>query len=132
MDYDFSVTYRPGKDNISDYTSRPPMQSEEDIEANVEDEVQQYVNFIIKNDIPAAITRLDIVKSTVEGSILQKVVKCIKYGKIDCKDVDLKPYKDIFAELTNIDGMILRGKRIVVPALLRDKIVEIAHEGIKG
>jgi hypothetical protein len=28
MDYDFSVTYRPGKDNISDYTSRHPMQSE--------------------------------------------------------------------------------------------------------
>ena len=39
MDYDFGVKYRPGKDNISDYTSRHPMQSEEDIEANVEDEV---------------------------------------------------------------------------------------------
>jgi hypothetical protein len=132
MDYDFSVTYRPGKDNISDYTSRHPMQSEEDKEADVEDEVQQYVNFIIENDIPAAITRSYIVKNTEEDSILQKLIKCIKDGKIDCKDVDLKPYKDIFAELTSIDGMILRGERIVVPTLLRDKIVEIAHEGHQG
>ena len=45
--------------------------------------------------------------------------------------MDLTPYEDIFAELTNIDGMILRGERIVVPALLRDKI-EIAHEGHQG
>ena len=132
MDYDFCVKYRPGKYNISDYTSRHPMQSEEDIEANVEDEVQQYVNLIIENDIPAAITRSDIIKSTAEDSILQKVIKCIKDGKIDCKDVDLKPYKGIFAELTNIDGMILRGERIVVPALFRDKVVEIAHEGHQG
>ena len=83
------------------------MQSE-DKEADVEDEVQQYVNFIIENDIPAAITRSDIVKYTEEDSILQKLIKCIKDGKIDYKDVDLKPYKDIFAELTSIDGMILR------------------------
>ena len=46
--------------------------------------------------------------------------------------MDLKPYKDIFAELTSIDGMILRGERIVVPTLLRDKIVEIALEGHQG
>ena len=52
------------------------MQSEEDKEADVEDEVQQYVNFIIENDIPTAITRSDIVKNTEEDSILQKLIKC--------------------------------------------------------
>ena len=134
MDYDFKVKYQPGKDNISDYTSRHPVPSQRgnDKEDSHSDEVQQYVNFIIKNDIPSAITISEIVESTAKDNVLQKIIKCIKQGKLDQNDVDLKPYKEIFKELTNVEGMVMRGERIVIPRMLRDKTVEIAHEGHQG
>ena len=64
--------------------------------------------------------------------MLQKIIKCIKQGKLDQNDVDLKPYKEIFTELTNVEGMVLRGERIVIPSMLRDKTVEIAHKAHQG
>ena len=33
---------------------------------------------------------------------------------------------------TIVDGIVLRGDRIVVPAKLRHRMVEIAHEGHQG
>ena len=38
----------------------------------------------------------------------------------------------MFPELTVVDGLVLRGDRIVVPNTLQDKIVNIAHEGHLG
>ena len=55
-----------------------------------------------------------------------------QYRKLDQNDVDLKPYTEIFAEFTSVEGMVLRGERIVIPSMLRDKTVEIAHEGHQG
>ena len=58
MDYDFTVKYQPGKGNISDYTSRHPVQSQRgnEKEGSYSDAVQQQINFIMKNDIRSAIT----------------------------------------------------------------------------
>ena len=46
--------------------------------------------------------------------------------------MDHKRYKDILTEPTSVDGMVLRGERIVIAMSLRDKTVEIAHEGHQG
>ena len=98
MDYDFKVKYQPGKYNISDYTSRHPVPSQRgnDKEDSNSDEVQQYVNFIMKNDIPSAITLSEIVESTAKDNVLQKIINCIKQGKLDQSDVDLKQYKSCY------------------------------------
>ena len=50
----------------------------------------------------------------------------------DSKDVDVKPYTCVFDELSVVDGFVLRGERIVVPRLLRETMVRIAHEGHQG
>ena len=36
------------------------------------------------------------------------------------------------SELTTVDGLVLRGTKLVVPATLRDKVVTHAHEGHRG
>ena len=46
--------------------------------------------------------------------------------------MDHKRYKDILTEPTSVDGMVLPGERIVIAMSLRDKTVEIAHEGHQG
>ena len=49
MDYDFVVEYRPGKENISDYTSRHPMplQACSKFELRTSKDVCHYVNYIV-------------------------------------------------------------------------------------
>ena len=45
---------------------------------------------------------------------------------------DIQGYKNVFPELSIADELILRGSRIVVPTKLRQKVIEIAHEGHQG
>ena len=44
----------------------------------------------------------------------------------------LQAYKHVIAELTIVDGMVMRGDRIVVSDRLRPRMLEIAHEGHQG
>lgn len=126
MDYNIKVKYQAGKGSISDYTSRHPVLSREgeEKESRDTDEVAQYVNFIINNNIPKAITRSEIIENAAKDSTLQKIIKC--------KEQELKPYKNIFPKLTSVNGLILGGNRIVIPKGLQERTVEIAHQGYDG
>ena len=41
----------------------------------------------------------------------------------------MKAVKD---ELSVCDGVVLRGRRIMIPMSLRGKVIELAHEGHQG
>ena len=45
---------------------------------------------------------------------------------------DINQYKYIFPELTVVNGLIMRGERIVIPEKMRKHMVKIAHEGHQG
>jgi methyltransferase-like protein len=66
MDYQFKVEYRPGKDNISDYTSRHPLPRDEcsKQELSTSKEIKQYVNYMLPNNIPQAIGKEELKKKT--------------------------------------------------------------------
>ena len=134
MDYDFVVEYRPGKENISDYTSRHPMPLHKcsKFKLRMTKEVRHYVNYIVSCDTPKAVTKEQVKESTDEDPALQALKRCIHQGWIDTKVTSIQEYKHVFHELTTVDGIILRGDRIVVPAKLRQKMIEIAHEGHQG
>ena len=53
----------------------------------------------------------------------------IQVGERDIKNPALEPFKFVFPELTVVDGLVLRGNRVVVPNTLQDKIVNITHDG---
>ena len=63
LDYEFKVEYRPGKTNISDYTSRHPLPLEQSgkRELGTTKTVRHFVNFEIENDIPKAISKEEII-----------------------------------------------------------------------
>ena len=46
--------------------------------------------------------------------------------------VGVQAYASVMSELSVIDGVLLRGERLVVPKKLQEKVVEIAHEGHQG
>ena len=133
LDYEFKVEYRPGKTNISDYTSRQPLPLEQSAKRELvtTKDVRHNVNFLIENNIPKAIIKEETVSAGNDRE-LQKLIKCVEKKSIDHKDTDLRKYSNVFNELAVVDGLVLRGERIVVPQTLKKAMVKIAHEGHQG
>ena len=95
-------------------------------------EVRHYVNYVVTCSTPEAVTRDQVKDATEEDPALQVLKKYINEGWIDTNDTRTHEFRQVFHELTIVDGIVLRGDRIIVPAKLRHRKVEIAHEGHKG
>ena len=131
--YDFTVEYRPGKDNPSDYPSRHPLEhSDEEMTSSQTTEAQ--VRFIMNSSISDAVSVEDIKRETELDPVLQKIISVIQSGRLRefHKDPELKPYKLIATEMSIIDGVILRGNKIVVPESVQQQIIKLSHEGHQG
>lgn len=111
LDYEFKVEYRPGKTNVSDYTSRHPLPRETCTrrELGTTKDVKQYVNFVVASDIPRAISKEDLVKATENDEELKRLITCVRERKIDHRNQDMKAYFNIYDGLAVADGFVLRG-----------------------
>ena len=78
-------------------------------------EIKHYTNYIIKNDIPHAISKEELVTATEED---QRLARCIEKGQMG-NATDINQYKYIFPELTVVNGLIMKGERIVIPEKIR-------------
>jgi hypothetical protein len=83
MDYQFKVEFRPGKNNLSDYTSRHPLlrneRSKQELITNKE--IKQYANYTLQKNIPRAINKEELKKTVEESPTLQRISKCIEKGR---------------------------------------------------
>ena len=140
QEYDFTVCYKPGSNNPADYLSRHPVQL-----AKSKSIAEEYVNFIASNAVPKAMTRDEVRDETNKDLTMQKLKECLRSGKWSILNQekekfqrnycfsDLQAFKQVEKELSvTEDGILLRGTRIVMPKALREKAVEIAHEGHLG
>ena len=125
--YNFTVSYKPGKDNPADFMSRHP-----NVFQTRENMGDQYVKYITINAIPKAMTIEVVQRETEKDETLQTVKKAIHTG--DWTDKPLLPYKLASDELSvnHANGIVLRGSRIVMPEALWKKSVTLAHEGHQG
>lgn len=72
-------------------------------------------------------TLQEIIKATNSDSTLTELRDAIKTNKWDSPII--KPYKPVRNEpTTTTQGIILRGTRIVLPAALQQRAIDIAHE----
>jgi hypothetical protein len=101
---------------------------------------EEYVNFVAEYATPKAMTLNEIKEETLKDHILQKVSTHIRdntWHRItdDTQHAEtLKKYRQIKEELTvsHTDDIILRGTRIVIPASLEHRVLQLAHEGHQG
>ena len=137
--YDMIVKYRPGANNPADYCSRHPLTTTE--ESRAEKMAEEYINFIVENASPIAISVDDIKKETLQDSEMQLVAETIhtgKWQKLITKDTPthspFRAYHKIKEELCTTPNrdVVLRGTRIVMPPSLRARAIELAHEGHQG
>ena len=88
-----------------------------------------YVNRIISDSLPDAITLNMIKQETAKDTTLQKLIHKIGRYNICHADPDLKLYKDIFPDLWTFDGVLMKGGQVVLPSTLWTHAIAIAHEG---
>ena len=123
QDVDFELTYRPGKDAADplDFLSRHPLRT---TVGSTEDRAVKWVTHQ-----EHAVLMEDIQKATTEDEELQMVLETARKGNWERykKDPDMQPYYHVRGELYEVDGMLMRDNKVVLPRKLRRKTVIIAH-----
>ncbi|PIK51997.1 hypothetical protein BSL78_11109 [Apostichopus japonicus] len=128
--YDFSLDYQPGATNPADYLSRHPLASTSTVEPNAE----VHINFIVENAVPKSINMDEIVAATTLDPVLQACIKAVEGNSWYSITPELQCFKNVKNELSVAkDGKVLLcDHRIVIPSILRDRIITIAHQGHQG
>ena len=127
--YRFKVTYTPGKDNPADVLSRLPIENQPFKERSI---AEEYINGVSRHSVPKATSLEEIQAASKQDKELQDVRNAIEQGTWTRAHSNLTPYFQIRTELSVINDIVLRGTRIVVPKVLRERTLKIAHEGHQG
>uniref|UniRef100_A0A669DPM2 Gypsy retrotransposon integrase-like protein 1 n=1 Tax=Oreochromis niloticus TaxID=8128 RepID=A0A669DPM2_ORENI len=137
--YNFRVEYRKGADNPADFMSRHPVPTQENESARACKVAEEYVNFFSYHSTPKAMTLQEIKTETLKDQVLQEVIGHIRNNTWHLTDKSqhadiLKSFKHVQSELTVADSsdFILRGTRIVIPPVLQERAIQLAHEGHQG
>ena len=130
-----------GGQNPSDYLSRHAIHGEERQRSLAE----EYVYFLAANAVPKAMTLDEIRFATKQDKTLQCVswlVRSQQWHKIDnlptehqeANQAELKMFRKVKEDLTVSDesDIVLKNSCIVVPTVLREKAITLAHEGHQG
>ena len=133
LSYNLKVVYKPGKELfIADTLSRAPLSTkcldmDEDIDLQCNSLILQIP--IPSNDI------LKIRDESQRDKVMQKISIYLKKGWPNSKkdiDKDLQPYYAVRFELFEVDGLIFKNKRILIPKVLRRQMLQNIHEGHLG
>ena len=129
--FDVEYEHRPGKWNVADYYSRHPGRSS--ASAYLEElKMEAYINAIVCDSLPPAITLKEMAVATREDLELQGLTKAVASGGVKVP-VELRKYSKVLNEISVTEnGIVLRGSRIVVPEKLRSRVLKLAHGGHQG
>ena len=126
--------HRPGKGNIADYYSRYPSKNNTGIIEFLEElRSDSYVNSIVVDALPSAMTLAQIETATGQDDELQKLKLWILASPQPKLPQDLFHYKHVQDELScTSKGVLLRGSTVIIPNSLRSHIIDLAHCGHQG
>ena len=128
----YKVVHKPGKCNLADPLSRlsVPVEGEKLCTQSVASMVaEEFVSAIAKEAIPCALKWDDIALASRGCPEIQSVITALEQN--DFKSC-LLSYQSVREELSICGAVLLRGNKIVVPVNLRDRCIELAHEGHQG
>ena len=132
--YDFILRYKPGKDlNIADTLSRayiPDGSSD-----RMEEELTSAVNLVISN-IPVTDKRMQEIRDgTKNDKSLRILQRMILNGWPDSHSQipeEVRLYWNFRDELSEADGVLLKGERLIIPSCLQQDILQRIHMGHMG
>jgi hypothetical protein len=129
--FDFRLVYKPGKELfIADTLSRahlPALFADKVTKA-----CQEQVHTVLDHIILLRDTRSRYAKATADDPALQLVKELLLSGWPEKKShcpIPARPFWNVRHSLTEVDGLILFGKLLVVPVSLRRETMEGVHFG---
>jgi transposase InsO family protein len=131
--YNFTVVHMAGTQIPCDYGSRRGCpeakkynESEKD-QYGVEEDDEIYVNRLVDEQLPTAITRNMLREATARDPKMKMLMEDLEIGV--CRKA-LTGFTGVFGELEQVDGLVVRsGSQLVIPTELQALAVAIAHEG---
>ena len=135
MRYSYSISHVAGKDLCTaDTLSRAPLSDPDPLAQQLQQDVQAYVNLIVEN-FPATEAKIkEIIQAQDEDAVCQKIKSFCQSGWPNKSELEsvVKPYVIVKNELSIVRGILLRGKRIVIPSKLQMDILNRLHSGHQG
>ncbi|XP_037565227.2 uncharacterized protein K02A2.6-like [Dermacentor silvarum] len=126
LKYDFVLQYVPGKHLVlADMLSRSSPASHEDI-AGAADDVEVHAVQVLGYLVTDA-TRQKLVQETARDDYLSTVISSLSSG--ESLQGELKPFS---SELSVVDGILLKGTKVVIPKSMRREILGRIHTGHLG
>lgn len=137
--YNYKIEYVRSAHNSADFLSRAPLEpgcARDDSKSSLglgatQQETTAYVNFVIDGSLPVTHKILSI--ETGRDTVLRKVVTYVQEGwPKKVSDQSLKPYYLCRLQLSFENGVLLRGHKVVLPEVLRSKILDELHTSHLG
>ena len=130
--YELYVNYKPGKTLfIADTLSRAPGSQT----GNPEQTEENFYVHTIQN-LPITAPKIEEFKTETDNDkILQKLINIVKTGWPENKssvDPQVREYWFIRHEISEQEGLLLRGERLIVPSSLRVEMLRKIHENHLG
>lgn len=127
MSYKFKVIYKPGKINIADPLSR--LLEDAGVQLNQSNETEEYIKWIVTHAEPKALKIDEIGLVSAHDSEFQQIKVALDDNNWAGEISAFKPFGN---ELCFAGDVLLRGIRIVIPKELRERALQLAHEGHPG
>lgn len=125
--YDYKVIYQPGKNNIADPLSR--MSVTDPVKQSFDEITELHVRKVVEWNCPKAITQREMEKYSNEDTEIQEIKHALHTGKWQ---EALRKYEIIQTELCFSGDILLRGNRLVIPEKLKERTIDLSHEGHPG
>ena len=132
--FDFTISHVPGKElTTADALSRAPSKSTSRVKQ--EEEIELYVENILLQ-LPASDKRLEEIAGVQkEHPICRKLFEYCKEGwpdMIQKLPSSLSPYWSSRGEISHVQGLLLKGPRLIIPSSMRLEILDRIHDGHQG
>ncbi|XP_014249829.1 uncharacterized protein K02A2.6-like [Cimex lectularius] len=133
MRYPYTMSYTPGKHLAApDCLSRSPLDEREEYDLN--EEIGAYVQAIVSS-IQTTDKNIEMIRRSQEnGPIFKTLAEYTREGwpSRDLISPHLRPYFPVKDEISTVNGLLVRGERLIVPIQLRQNILQRIHAGHFG
>ncbi|XP_055643303.1 uncharacterized protein K02A2.6-like [Toxorhynchites rutilus septentrionalis] len=124
--FDYKVVFISGKNNVADPLSRLSVLSPIPFDSNEEIFVREVAMHAVSS---SALQWNEIREASRNDREIQEILGLLLDGNTQNLPV---AYRVLVNELCELQGVLLRGDRIVVPESLRKQVLQTAHEGPPG
>ena len=123
--------YKTGESNIADPMSKlcDKAGSQKEKFWMIRAVTVEYIAMIAQQAVPVARTWQEIKSCLDNSSIVQEMKKALRIGRWEKCSASIKSVR---SELSECNGVILRGKCIFISKNLQDRILKLADEGHHG